>query len=197
MSEELKTVEEKKGPSGLSIAGFIVSFFGCISFVGMILAIIDLCQKNGRKKGLSIAAIIIAGLWIIICCCGGCTTMLSTGGSDGTSTSVESSQKPVSYKKVTARKLIDDLNDNALKAKQTYEGEYLEVTGKLNNIDASGKYISLIPTDDDWGFTNIQCYIKSDADRQAIMDCSVGDILTIKGKCTSVGEVLGYSIDMQ
>jgi len=28
------------------------------------------------------------------------------------------------------------------------------------------------------------------------MDMSIGDIVTLKGKCTSVGEVLGYSLDI-
>ena len=54
--------------SGLSIIAFIFSFLGCMSFVGLILGIIDIAKKDKvkQKHGLSIAAIIISVIWIII-----------------------------------------------------------------------------------------------------------------------------------
>ena len=49
--------------SGLSIAAFIVSFFGCLGFIGSILGIVDLANAKKenpvKKHGLSIAAIAI------------------------------------------------------------------------------------------------------------------------------------------
>ncbi len=51
--------------SGLSIAGFILSFLGCLSIVGLILGIVDLTKKDGRKKGLSIAAVAISAVMLI------------------------------------------------------------------------------------------------------------------------------------
>lgn len=54
--------------STLSLVGFILSFLGCLSPFGVILGVIDLVQGNnnsdGRRKGLSIAAIVI-GLVLI------------------------------------------------------------------------------------------------------------------------------------
>ncbi len=53
--------------SGLSITSFVLSFF--IGVVGIILGIIDLTKDDGRKKGLSIAAISIGGVSLIALIC--------------------------------------------------------------------------------------------------------------------------------
>lgn len=51
--------------TGLSITAFVFSLLGCLSLVGLILGIIDLTKKDGRKKGLSIAAVVIAALMLV------------------------------------------------------------------------------------------------------------------------------------
>lgn len=97
----------------------------------------------------------------------------------------------------TATQLENDLKENALKASNTYKGKEIAVTGKLSNIDSSGKYISISPTDNPYSLTIIQCYIKTDDVKSTVMELSGGDIITIYGKCKDVGEVLGYSIDIE
>lgn len=52
--------------SPMSIIGFILSISGCLSIVGLILGIIDLSKKDGRKRGLSLAAVIIGAIAIIL-----------------------------------------------------------------------------------------------------------------------------------
>ena len=52
--------------SPLSIIAFILSLYGCLSFVGLILGIIDLNKKDGRKRALSMAAVIIGVIGILI-----------------------------------------------------------------------------------------------------------------------------------
>ena len=52
--------------SGLGVAALVLSIIGCTSLIGLILAIVDLTKKDGRKKGLSIAALIICGVWFVI-----------------------------------------------------------------------------------------------------------------------------------
>lgn len=47
---------------------------------------------------------------------------------------------------VTSQELIDELESNALRAKTTYEGERVTVTGYVGNIDASGATSLLIPS---------------------------------------------------
>ena len=42
----------------------------------------------------------------------------------------------------------------------------------------------------------VQCYIKNDDQKAQIASMSKGDTITLKGKCTDVGEVLGYSLDI-
>ena len=59
------TPPQKKGNSALGILALIFSILGCTFFVAIILAIIDLCKKDGRKKSLSIAALIISGVWLL------------------------------------------------------------------------------------------------------------------------------------
>lgn len=56
----------KKKQSGLAIAAFILSFFGPLALVGLIMGIVDLVKKDDTKKhGFAIAAIIISGLMLI------------------------------------------------------------------------------------------------------------------------------------
>lgn len=54
----------KDGPSGLSITALVFSLLGCLSIVGLILGIIDLCVNKHRKKICSTLALVFSGLWI-------------------------------------------------------------------------------------------------------------------------------------
>ncbi len=105
-------------------------------------------------------------------------------------------QTPKEYKTCSVGEMMDLLEDNALKAESTYQDQYVEITGKLSNIDSDGKYISLVDQNDEWAFMGIQCYLTTDEQKEQVMEMSVGDIVTLKGKIKSVGEVLGYSLDI-
>ena len=107
-----------------------------------------------------------------------------SGKTDAT-TSAE--KKEVIYEKVTAKELIDALQDNALNAKEKYKDKYVEITGKLNVIDASGKYITVNPIGDDFVLTGVQAYIKTDEQKQVVSGLSKGDKITVKGKIKDVG----------
>lgn len=100
------------------------------------------------------------------------------------------------YESVDLQTMIDDLESNALKAEKTYKNKYVEITGEISNFDSSGKYINIKTDTDAIDFTNIMCYIKKDSQRDFLMEKSTGDTVTIKGKVISVGEVLGYSINI-
>lgn len=62
-------IPPKKRFSGLSIAAFVVSFFGWGAIVGIVLGIIDLAQAKKetepKRHGLSIAAIVIGALFYV------------------------------------------------------------------------------------------------------------------------------------
>lgn len=104
-------------------------------------------------------------------------------------------EEKIEYTSYNISELMEDLDSNALKAKEKYDKQYVEITGKLSNIDSSGKYISLTP-DEDFAIIGIQCYIKDDDQKGKVMEMTIDDIITLKGKITGVGEVLGYSLDI-
>ena len=105
-------------------------------------------------------------------------------------------EKEIEYTAYTVSKMMDDLEENALKAESTYKDQYVEVTGRLGTIDSSGKYITLYPEENEFAIIGVQCYIKGDEQKQKVMEMSSDDTVTLKGKITSVGEVLGYSLDI-
>lgn len=63
--EPYLVVETQVGPSGLSITALVLSLLGCLSIVGLVLGIIDLCINKHRKKVCSILALVFSGFWII------------------------------------------------------------------------------------------------------------------------------------
>ena len=102
----------------------------------------------------------------------------------------------IDYTSVSVGQLIDDLDANAMNAKETYKDGYFRITGVVSNIDASGKYISLDPEDALFNFTNVMCYLNDDTTRESVRHLSKGDTVTLCGQVTDVGEVLGYSVDV-
>lgn len=102
----------------------------------------------------------------------------------------------INYNVCSVSKLINDLENNALKAKELYMEQYVEITGRISEIDASGEYICLEPSDDKWSFTSVQCNIQTEKQKQQIMDMSKGQVITLKGQIVLVGEVLGYTLDI-
>lgn len=94
--------------------------------------------------------------------------------------------------------MVDALDKNAAAASDEYKDKYLEITGKLSNIDSDSSYISILPEDDDFALTGVQCYTNGDEDIiNAVKTLSTGDTITVRGKCTDVGEVMGYSLDLE
>mgnify|MGYP003302001353 CR=1 FL=1 len=125
--------------------------------------------------------------------------MAGTGGSSSNtdSSKVEEQEEiTITYTPCTVDELVEVLEENALKANETWNGEYVELTGKLSTIDSSGDYISLSPVDSWLSFTNVLCYIENDDQLNRVMDMNVDEIVTLRGKITDVGEVLGYYLDI-
>ena len=81
-------------------------------------------------------------------------------------------------------------------AKDTYKGKYVEITGRVNVIDADGQYISLEPSDNPWSLQDVTCEVDGKKQKEYIKGISIGDIVTIRGKITSVDEVWGYDLDI-
>lgn len=129
----------------------------------------------------------------------------SNSGSDTTNTSVStgtsgdttaSSTETIEYTAIDVDTLHDALEKNAAAAKETYNKQYLEITGKLTNIDSDLSYISIGSTTDDWDFMTISCYIKDDATKEVVKTLSTDETIVVKGQIKDVGEVFGYSLDI-
>lgn len=113
----------------------------------------------------------------------------------GTDTNV-AEEVVIEYTAVTVSEMVDVLDSNAMKAEATYQDAYLEITGRLGNIDSDGKYITLYPVDDEWAFTGVQCFMQNDEQKAQVMEMSIDDTVTLKGQITEVGEIMGYSLDI-
>lgn len=165
------------------------------------------CPQCGKKQGGALKWIIIAIVALII-------IGSASGGEDepkkvennnsGASISTEAATSEVAvveteakeYQAVALSDMISTLKSNALKAEKTYQDMYVEVTGYLSNIDSDGDYISITATKDEWDFDTVQCYITDDAQIDIVLEKSIGDKVTIKGQIISIGELLGYSMDI-
>ena len=104
----------------------------------------------------------------------------------------------IKYEVVDLQQMLDELDANALKAERTYQDKYIQITGKITNFDSDGKYISVEPVyADEWDlFNTVMCYIKNEEQLNFLLEKAVGDTITIKGKVKSIGEVIGYSFNM-
>lgn len=108
----------------------------------------------------------------------------------------DAEEEVIEYISCNVDDMMDLLSSNALKAEKEYADKYLEVTGRLGVIDSDGKYISLYPLNNEWAIQGIQCYIKNDEQLNKVLELEKDETVTIKVKCTDVGEVLGYLGDI-
>lgn len=118
------------------------------------------------------------------------------GGGDSSGETTADPQTPIEYTVVSVDEMMSLLSENALNATDTYDDQYVEVTGNLSVIDSSGSYISLYPENDPYAFMGVQCYIKSDEQAEVVKTLKKDQSVTVRGKITGVGEVLGYTLDI-
>ena len=119
----------------------------------------------------------------------------NSNNSEVKDTAAESTTIAIEYADYTVDDLMAQLEENALKASNDHKGENVRITGKLNNIDSSGKYISLVPNTD-FAIIGVQCYIKNDETKAKVAELSKDSLVTLTGKINDVGEVLGYSLNI-
>ena len=126
------------------------------------------------------------------------------GGSDNTGSNVtqqagsNETQQDIIYEVVDLQTMFDELDANAMKAEKNYQGKSVEFKCKISSFDSDGCYISVEPVNaSEWNFTTAMCYIKNDTQKDFLLNKNVGDEITIKGKIKSIGELLGYSVDIK
>ena len=121
-------------------------------------------------------------------------------GSEGTSSTKGSTTaaetKPVEYTTVEIETLLDELSGNAYNAQQKWKGKYVTIEGGVvSTIDASGKYFAIESTDDQYFLDSIRVDIPTSIRSEVMSGISNGASVTVKGKISDVGEILGYSVD--
>lgn len=99
------------------------------------------------------------------------------------------------YTAVTVDQLYDELDNNPLKAKDTYTDAYVELTGCVRVIASDGGSISLYPLEYET-LDGINCKLMSDEQREKIKELSIGDTITVKGKITEVDDVFRYEMNI-
>ena len=107
----------------------------------------------------------------------------------------EESQK---YAEANIDVLLDDVKRNAAKANKNYKGKYVKIVGGVvKNIESNARYINIEGSDPYNFLINVQCYPKNDSVKNAMLELSVGQFVTVYGKITDVGEIMGYSLDLE
>ena len=142
---------------------------------------------NCRKKQGGKLKWIIAWIFLIII-----AIALIGGGDD----SGEKEEKDIEYNKVDIQAMYDDLENNPAAASEKYKNTYIEFSGSMDVIDSDLAYIGVMPTE---GFhiVSVRCNLKDDTQKDFVKNATKGDVVTVKGKCTEVGEILGYTVDVK
>ena len=99
----------------------------------------------------------------------------------------------IQYEQVDLQVMLDELNTNALRAEETYQDKYIEITGEIISFDSDGKYISIVPCGGSVWSEWVKCSIDP-AHKAFLLEKNVGDVVTIRGKVVSIGEIQGYSV---
>ena len=105
-------------------------------------------------------------------------------------------QKPIEYAPADVATMMQELENNAAAAQKRYKGQYLKVSGILGTIDSDMKYISIIP--DEYSIRGIHCTLKRNdkAQEDFVMNLSKKQWVTAYGKITDVGEIMGYTMEV-
>lgn len=153
------------------------------------------CPHCGAKQISPIWTIGLIALivFVVIVGAGGDSEDSSYTGSGSNSSQT---QENIEYIKITKDDLDAALENNAAAAKEAYNKKYVEISGKLGTIDSDLKYISLDSSTKNWDLRGIHCYIKNDQQKAIVMSLTKDQEITIRGKITNVGEVVGYYLDI-
>ncbi len=199
------------------VIGIISALLGFIPFcnyfalipagVGFILGVIDLILKSSKKEkgiGFAISGIILNTIAIILIILWTALFAVAVADEDlysTTNTETETSNNKIEtaaieYTDYSVSELMDDLDNNALKAEKQYMDTYVSLTGRLNAIDSDGAYISIAPKNKMISIFNVTCYINDDEQLNKVIEMQVNDIITVHGKITAVGEILGYTLEI-
>lgn len=151
------------------------------------------CRKK-QKGGIISKVLIVLVVLIVLGSLIGSDEDNNSDNTAGTNTANNANQE-IEYQQVSVAEMMNLLDTNAAKATKEYKGKYLEITGTLEVIDSDLAYIS-VHSGEDFTFIGVMCYIQNEEQENKVLEMEIGQEITVQGKCTDVGEVLGYSMDI-
>lgn len=121
------------------------------------------------------------------------------GNNPNTQTSTQATEaQQIQYEKVDLQTMLDELDANAMRAEEKYQDKHIEITGKISVFDSDGKYIAIVPCDaPKLSLDSVHCNLTDPTHKTFLLEKNVGDVLTIKGKVTTIGEIMGYSVKIE
>lgn len=200
--------ENYNAKNDLATAGMvcsIIGFLGVTAIYGLILSIFGLKESKklgGKGKAESVVGIIIGIVFIVIfafALSNSDEDLFNSNGNtnkNSNSSSTQIEEKAIEYMNVDLDDIEVERENNAAAAKAKYKGKYIAVKGRLGSIDSDLQYISILSINDEWDFIGIHCTIKKSSTREVVKTLSKNQTITVKGKITDVGEVLGYYLDI-
>lgn len=154
------------------------------------------CPNCKKRQGLPVWAIVLI-VFFAICFLGAIADEDDAASSENKIVEKKTNEKKeIEYIQVDVDELDEALKNNAAAAKDKYNGKYLAIEGRIGTIDSDLKYIDLLSTTNEWDFSGIHCSIKNKETKNVVKSLNRDQIITVKGKITDVGEVLGYYLDI-
>ena len=116
--------------------------------------------------------------------------------SSPSSTTKQTQEAPKNYAEADIDVLLNDAKNNAAKANRDYKGKYVKiVNGTVFNIESNARYIQLEGSDP-YTLIHVTCNPKDSKVKDAMINLSKNQRVTVYGKITDVGEIMGYQLDM-
>lgn len=98
----------------------------------------------------------------------------------------------------TAEEMLNEFENNKLRAKDEFDGLYLSVTGVVEKISEDGNYIYI--TNSQYALYNIKVSVDFEKYKNIIYNLSAGDQITVIGTCSYIYDpvyVMVYSIEAE
>ena len=116
--------------------------------------------------------------------------------SSSSSSTKQTQEAPKNYAEADIDILLNDAKNNAAKANRDYKGKYVKiVNGIVFNIESNARYIQLEGSDP-YTLIHVTCNPKDSKVKDAMINLSKNQRVTVYGKITDVGEIMGYQVDM-
>ena len=120
----------------------------------------------------------------------------SSSSSSSSTSSKQVQETPKNYAEADIDILLSDAKNNAAKANRDYKGKYVKIVGGyVFNVESNARYIQ-IEGNDPFTLIHVTCKPKDNKVKDAMINLSKGQQVTVYGKITDVGEIMGYSLDL-